>query len=135
MKRSAPSVLALAALAVSLGFAGVEESVVLCFGGDGHVSIEASGPVGCSNATEAASRAASVVAVSIASSHCGPCIDVALTAAAATERVASARRAITPAALTPIPALAAVASRQRAAVWHRTQILVSEKPHTVVIRC
>ena len=133
---SAPRRLALTAMLLTLGFSGIEEGMVLCFGGDGHVAIEASGPEGCSDGLNATSRAASAVAVLISSPHCGPCVDVALTASSATESVTVAkRRAPTPAAV-PIAGMAPPVPRLRLSDSYRPSAgFISEKPHTVVIRC
>jgi hypothetical protein len=136
LKRSGPGVLAVTAMALTLGFAGVEEGVVLCLGGDGHVAFEATGPEGCSYGPKAASRAASLVAVPLSSSHCGPCVDVALTTSSVTERVASAKRTRPPAAGMSIAALASTAPRQGALVSQGAPTpFISGTPHTVVIRC
>ena len=123
-------------MVLTLGFAGAEEGVVLCFGGDGHVTIEASGPEGCSDDLKAAPRAASAVAIPISSSHCGPCFDVALTSTSATEAVKTTKQ--TP----PAPAAILAAELRppvlylRASISYRhTTRFISEKPYTVVIRC
>jgi len=135
-KISVPRLLALTPMLLALGFAGFEEGVVLCFEGDGRVAIEASGPEGCSDGAEAASRAASAVAIPISSSHCGSCVDVALTAFSATEGVRVAKRpAPTPAAI-PIAGIAPPVPRLRVSDAYRpTTGFISEKAHTVVIRC
>ncbi|MEN8184073.1 MAG: hypothetical protein ABFS46_16220 [Myxococcota bacterium] len=134
-KKSAPRLLALTAMLLTLGFAGVEENVVLCIGGDGHLAIEASGPEGCSDGPQAAS-AATAIAIPSSSSHCGPCVDVALTASSATECVAAAKRSGPTPAVIPIAVLALAAPRRRAPISHRSSIqFISQKPHTVVIRC
>ncbi len=134
--RSVPRLLALTAMVLTLGFAGVEEGVVLCFGGDGHVAIEATGPEGCSDGPKAAPRAAAAVAIPNSASHCGPCVDMALTASSATEGVTLAKRpAPTPAAI-PIAAIAPPVPRPRLSDAYRpTTGFISEKPYTVVIRC
>ncbi len=136
VKRSVPRLLALTAMVLTLGFAGAGEGVVLCFGGDGHVAIEASGLEGCSDGLKAASRTASAVAISISSSHCGPCVDVALTASSATEGVTVAKRPAPPPAAIPIAGRAPPVPRLRFsdAYWPTTGF-ISEKAHTVVIRC
>ena len=92
-KRSAPRLFALTAMLLTLGFAGVEDGVVLCFGGDGHVAIEAVGPGGCAEFAETADLATSAIAIPVSSSPCGPCVDVALTTSSATEAVKAAKRA------------------------------------------
>ncbi len=136
MKRSVPRLLALTAMVLTLGFAGAEEGIVLCFGGDGHVAIEASGPEGCSDGLKAASRAASAVAIPISSSHCGPCFDVALTASSATEGVTVAKRPAPAPAAIPIAGMAPPVPRLRFSDAYRpTTGFISEKPYTVVIRC
>jgi hypothetical protein len=136
VKRSVPRLLALTAMVLALGFAGAEVAVVLCFGGDGHVAIEAGGPEGCSDGLKAASRAASAVAILISSSHCGPCVDVALTASSATEGVTVAKRPVPAPAAIPIAAIAPPVPRPRFPDAYRpTTGFISEKAHTVVIRC
>jgi hypothetical protein len=136
VKRSVPRLLALTAILPSLGFAGFEEGVVLCFEGDGRVAIEVSGPEGCSDGANTASRAASAVANSGSSSHCGPCVDLAINASSATEGVRVAKRpAPTPAAI-PIAGIAPPVPRLRVSDAYRPTIsFISEKAHTVVIRC
>ena len=136
MKRSVSRLLALTAMVLTLGFAGAEEGIVLCFGGDGHVAIEASGSEGCSDGLKAASRAASAVAIPISSSHCGPCVDVALTASSATEGVTVAKRPASSPAAIPIAANAPPVPRPRFSDAYRpTNGFISQKAHTVVIRC
>lgn len=136
VKRSAPCLLALTAMLLTLGAAGVEQGMVLCFGENGHVAIEAGGPEGCSDGLTADFRAASAIAIPISSSHCGPCVDLALRASPATERVAAERRLRPMPAVIPIAALASAVPCQRTSVshWPSTRV-TSEKPHTVVIRC
>jgi hypothetical protein len=129
-------VLPATAMVLALGIAGVEEGVVLCFGDDGHVAIEASGPEGCVEAGEAAPHATFVIANSVSSPHCGPCIDVALAASSATESVAAAKRIGPAPAVIPTAALAPWVSHLRSASSDRHSVrFISEKPHTVVIRC
>jgi hypothetical protein len=123
-------------MVLALGIAGIEEGVVLCFGGDGHVAIEASGPEGCIETGEAAPHATSVIANSVSSPHCGPCIDVALAALSATESVTAAKRIGRAPAAIPTAALASWVSHLRSAFSDRHAArFISEKPHTVVIRC
>jgi hypothetical protein len=121
---------------LTLGFAGVEGDLVLCFGDDGHLAIEAVGPDGCVEAVEDWAPAASASLMPAAASHCGPCVDVALTAPAAAKGAATAKRAgAAPAAIViatprpPMPHLRAAISLR-----HSTPF-ISEKPNTVVIRC
>jgi hypothetical protein len=121
---------------LALGFAGGEGGVVLCFGGDGHLAIEVVGPQGCDEAAEAAAPAASAIALPVSSSHCGPCVDVALTSPLATEgfkvarRLPSATSSIAVSELRPpVPLLRAANS------YRQTTPFISEKPHTIVIRC
>jgi hypothetical protein len=136
IKESAPRFLALTAMLLTLGLAGVDEGIVVCFGGDGHVAIEAVGPEGCAEIDEAADHAASAIAVPVSSSHCGPCVDVVFTPSSVTggakvsKRIPSAAAAISTAELRPpVPHLRASFSYP-----HFTRF-ISEKPHTVVIRC
>lgn len=136
MKRSAPRLLALMTMLLTLGFAGLEEGVVLCFGGDGHVAIEAVGPEGCAEAGDTAPRAPSTIAIPVSSSHCGPCVDVGLSASSATEGIGPAKRTGTAPAAIPVAALAPPMPDLRAAISYRhASRFTSEKPHTVVIRC
>jgi hypothetical protein len=129
-------VLPATAMVLALGIAGIEEGVVLCFGGDGHVAIEASGPEGCIETGEAAPHATSVIANSVSSPHCGSCIDVALAALSATESVTAAKRIGRAPAAIPTAALASWVSHLRSASSDRHSArFISEKPHTVVIRC
>jgi hypothetical protein len=136
VKRSASRFLALTAMLLTLGFAGVDDGIVLCFGGDGHVAIEAVGPEGCAEVDETPDHSAVAIPIPVSSSHCGPCVDVALTTSSAIDTVkttkptSSATAAIFTA--TPRPRL----HHQRASVaYQRTTRFLSEKPHTVVIRC
>jgi hypothetical protein len=77
------------------------------------VSLRTPEPEGCSDGLKAASRAASAVAIPLSSSHCGPCVDVALAASSATEGVTVAKRpAPTPAAV-PIVGMAPPVPRLR----------------------
>jgi hypothetical protein len=123
-------------MVLTLGFAGVEEGVVLCFGGDGHVAIEAAGLEGCAETGETAPRAASAIAIPVSSSHCGPCVDVALSASSAAERFAPAKRGGPAAAAIPIAALTPPIPHLRAGLSNQhSPRFISEKPHTVVIRC
>jgi hypothetical protein len=136
VQRSIPRLLPLTAILLTLGFAGVEEGIVLCFGGDGHVAIEMVGLEGCAAVAESAEHAASAIVIRTSSSHCGPCIDLALASSTATEGIQAAKR--TPSALAgftlpehhlPIP------HRRAAISYARTTAFASEKTHTVVIRC
>jgi hypothetical protein len=135
-RRSAPSLLALTAMLLTLGLTGVEDGIVLCFGDDGHVALEVVGPDGCTEVDETSDPAASALAISVSSSHCGPCVDVALTSSSATavtkgtNQTPSAPSLISSAALRlRVPHLQAASGRQH------TRRFISEKPHTVVIRC
>jgi hypothetical protein len=134
--RSVPHLLVLAAMLLALSFAGFEEGVVLCFGGDGHVAVETSGPRGCSAGAKAASRAASAVAISVSSSHCGPCVDVALTASLAIEGGTVSKRFAPISATIPIAGMAPpVPGLRFSDAYQPTTGFISEKAHTVVIRC
>jgi hypothetical protein len=121
---------------LTLGFAGVEDGIVVCFGSDGHVAIESVGPEGCAEGVEPADHVASAIVIPTSSSHCGPCVDVALTASSTAEGKNAAKRTLSaPAAISttelrpPVPHLRASISRRHAARFS------SEKAHTVVIRC
>jgi hypothetical protein len=137
-RKSAPRLVALlSAMLLTLGFAGVNDGIVLCLGVDGHVTIESVGPVGCAEVDETPDHPASVIATPVSSSHCGPCVDVALIMSSATQGGKGTERA-------PSPPLSAISiaelrpsvPRLRAAVaYQRTTRFASEKPHTVVIRC
>jgi len=136
IKKSAQRLLALSAIVLALGITGVEEGVVLCFGGDGHIAIEATGLEGCVEAGEPAPRTASVIASSVSSSHCGPCVDVALATSSVDEAVAAAKPTGPAPATVPVAGCALSVSRLLAATSHLpTTRFISEKPHTVVIRC
>jgi hypothetical protein len=136
VKISVPRLLVLTGMLLALGFAGFEEGVVLCFEGDGRVAIEASGPEGCSDGANAASRAASAVAIPISSSHCGPCVDLALTASSASEGVTVAKRSTpTPAAIPIAGTIPPVPRLRLSDAYRSTTGFISEKAHTVVIRC
>jgi hypothetical protein len=121
---------------LTLGFAGVEGGVVLCFGDDGHLAIEAVGPDGCVEAVEDRAPAASTNMMPAAASHCGPCVDVALTTPAAAKAAASVKRAgaapVAIAIATPRPPMPHL--RAAISLRHSTPF-ISEKPNTVVIRC
>jgi hypothetical protein len=123
-------------MVLTLGFGGVVNGVVLCFGGDGHLAIEAVGPEGCAEVVETAAPAASAIAIPAPSSHCGPCVDVALTSTSATESVKAAKRMPPAASALSISELRPPVPYLRARVSYRhTRRFISEKPHTVVIRC
>jgi hypothetical protein len=79
--------MALTAMLLVVGSTAAGEGAVLCFGGDGHVAIEASAPEGCAEGGQAGSYAASAIVVPISFSHCGPCVDVAIGASSAPEAV------------------------------------------------
>ena len=91
-QRPGPVFLALTAMLLTLGFAGVDDGIVLCFGGDGHVAIEAAGPEGCAEVDEIPDHPASAIAIPVSSSHCGPCVDVVLATSSATEAVKATKR-------------------------------------------
>jgi len=136
IKKSARRLLELIAIALALGITGVEGGVVLCFGDDGHIAIEATGLEGCFEVGEPAPRAASVIASPVSSSHCGPCVDVALAASLVDGAVAAAKPMGPAPATVPVAGLAPPVSRPLAAASHLpTTGFISEKPHTVVIRC
>jgi hypothetical protein len=101
VKKSAVRFLALATLLLGQGFAGVGGGIVLCFGGDGHVAIEAVGPEGCREVVETADHPASASAIPVWPSHCGPCVDVALTQPSAAEGIHAAKRTISAPASIP----------------------------------
>jgi hypothetical protein len=124
-------------MVLTLGFGGVVNGVVLCFGGDGHLAIEAVGPDGCAEVVESAAPAASAVAAPLAASHCGPCVDVMLTSTSAAEGVKAAKRMPSPASALSTSELRPPVSqlRARVAYQHHTRRFISEKPHTVIIRC
>jgi hypothetical protein len=124
------------AIVLALAFTGAGDDVVLCLGGDGHVAIESVGPEGCVEVAETVSHAAAASAISASSSHCGPCVDVALTASSTIAATSAAER--TDAA----PALISIATPGPATLYLRAAIpvrlathIISEKPYTVVIRC
>jgi hypothetical protein len=121
---------------LTLGFAGAEDGVMLCFGSDGHLAIEAVGPEGCAEVIKTAAHAASARAIPVSSSHCGPCVDVALTASTTTKGTSTAKRAGAAATAisiaTPRPPISHLRAKIRA--QHAVRF-ISEKPYTVVIRC
>jgi hypothetical protein len=136
VKDSAPRLLALTAMLLTLGFAGVDEGIVLCFGGDGHVSIEVVGPDGCAAADETSVHTASVIANPVSSSHCGPCVDVALAAPSAIEAIKAAKRSPSaPAAISTAEHRPRLTHSRAEVAYQRTTRFNSEKSHTVVIRC
>jgi hypothetical protein len=139
VKDSAPRFLALTAMLLTLGFAGVDGGIVLCFGGDGHVAIEAVGPKGCAEVDETPDHVTSAIAIPVSSSHCGPCVDVVLTtssASSATEAVKAAKRTPSaPAAISTAELRPRVPHLRASVAYQRTTRFNSEKPHTVVIRC
>jgi hypothetical protein len=121
---------------LTLGFAGVDDGIVLCFGGDGHVAIEAAGPEGCAEVDETPDHRTSATAIAVSSSHCGPCVDVALSASSATEAVKTAKPTSSAPAMIPTATLRPRVPYLRDSVlYQRTTGFVSEKPYTVVIRC
>jgi hypothetical protein len=121
---------------LTLGFAGVDDGIVLCFGGDGHVAIEAFGPEGCAEVDETPDHPASAIAIPVSSSHCGPCVDVALTTSSATEAVKTTKPTFSaPAAISTATPRPPVPHLRASVAYQRTTRFVSEKPHTVVIRC
>jgi hypothetical protein len=130
----------LAATVLSLGFAGVEDGVVLCVGEDGHVAVENVGPEGCGEVFEAVLEAVvdaqSVLAIASSTSHCGPCVDVALSASSATGGLSVAKRggpAVATFSIATIPS--PLPSARASLTLPRVARFISEKPHTVVIRC
>jgi hypothetical protein len=136
VKDKAPRLMALVAMLLSVGTGAHGEDLVLCFGGDGHVAIESRGPEGCDGGEDAFSYTASTIAAPISSSHCGPCVDVALGAASTSEGIAAAKRLGNTFATTFIAALAPPPRHARAVLMDCHAIgFSSEKPHTVVIRC
>jgi hypothetical protein len=136
LKRTARRLTTLTAILLALGLAGAEASIVLCFGDDGHLSIEAVGPDGCVEAVEATTDTAAVIANPISSSHCGPCVDVAFSAPSATDGVAPAKRAGSAVAAISIATPVPPAPHLPAAISLRHSTpFISEKPNTIVIRC
>jgi hypothetical protein len=134
-QRSVASQLALSALLFAVVFAGLADGIVLCFGGDGHVAIEAAGVEGCVEAAEAAAPGVSLVALSLSSSHCGPCVDVALSSSSPIEGIQAEKR-IDPAAAIPTTQLRPQVPHLRASVSYRHfSPHASERAHSVVIRC
>jgi hypothetical protein len=126
----------LAATVLSLGFAGVEDGVVLCVGEDGHVAVENVGPEGCGEVLEAVLDAQSVLAIASSTSHCGPCVDVAFSASSATGGLSVAKRGGPAVATFSIATTASPLPSARASLTlPRVARFISEKPHTVVIRC
>jgi hypothetical protein len=121
---------------LTLGFVGVDEGIVLCFGGDGHVAIEAVGPKGCAQVDTAPDHTASAVAIPVASSHCGPCVDVALATAASTKSTDAAKRAqATTTAIATAEPRPPIPHLRVSVAYQRVTRFSSEKPYTVVIRC
>ena len=136
VKDSAARFLALTAMLLTLGFAGVDEGVVLCFGGDGHVAIEVVGSEGCGKVDEIAEYPASAITIPATSSHCGPCVDVVLTTSSATEAVkATTPTSSAPAAISTATLRPRVPHLRASVAYQRTTRFNSEKPYTVVIRC
>lgn len=134
--RSASRFVVLTAMLLALGFTGVENGVVLCFGDDGHVAVEAVGPEGCVEVEEAASDVASQIAIPTSSSHCGPCVDVAITASSTTEATSVAKRTGASPATIAVATLRPYISALRATIpAQHVSRFISEKPYTVVIRC
>lgn len=135
-KRSASRFVVATATLLALGFTGVENGVVLCIGDDGHVAVEAVGPEGCVEVEEAASDAASIVEIPTSFSHCGPCVDVALTASSTTGATSVAKRTGTSPAVIAIAISRLPISHLRATIpAHNVTPFISEKSYTVVIRC
>ena len=135
-KRLAPCLLALTAMLLTLGSAGGEEGIVMCFGSDGHVAIEVAGSSGCAADDEAADHAASAVAIPVSSSHCGPCVDVVLTSSSAIGGDKAAKRApAAPVANFTVELRPPVPPQRASIAYRHTTRFNSEKPHTVVLRC
>lgn len=135
VKDSAPPLLAMTAMLLTLAFPGAEDGIALCFGGDGHVAIEAVGPEGCAEIDQTAGRPESAMAIPVSSSHCGPCVDVVFTASSITEATSAAKRT------GAVPALISTAMPRPPISYLRATIparhvtrFISEKPYTVVIR-
>jgi hypothetical protein len=132
---SARRLSALAAMVLTLGFAGVGD-VVLCVGDDGHLAIEAVGPEGCAEVVERAASGRSALALRASSSHCGPCVDVTLSSASATESIKAAKPLTSAASAASTSELQPPVPHLRASVAYRhNRRFISEKPYTVVIRC
>jgi hypothetical protein len=120
---------------LTLSFAGLDDGIVLCFGGDGHVAIEIVGPEGCTEVGETSDHPASALAIPVSLSHCGPCVDVALSASSATEAVKTAKPTSSAPAMIPTATLRPrVPYRGDWFVNPRTRVFFSDKPYTVVIR-
>jgi hypothetical protein len=135
-KRSAPRLLALTAVVLVLGFTGVEGSLVLCFGDDGHVSVETAGPKGCADLEETAEHGSTSIVIPASSSHCGSCVDVALASSSATASVKAAKRTSSSPAAIFFAELRPPVQNLRARISHQhAKRFISEKSHTVVIRC
>jgi len=121
---------------LTMGSAAGEVGIVMCFGGDGHVAIEAVGPAGCVADDEAADHAAAAIAIPVSSSHCGPCVDVVLTSSSALEGNKAAKRASSAALASATVELHPPVRELRASIAYRHFTRFnSEKPHTVIIRC
>jgi hypothetical protein len=127
---------ALTAMLLILGLSGLGDGIVLCVGDDGHVAIEAVGLEGCAEGDESTTSPVPSFAPSSSSSHCGPCIDVALTSSAVAEGAKSAKRATATVAQIPSAVVRSPIPHLRASISYRNPSpFVSEKPHTIVIRC
>jgi hypothetical protein len=128
--------LALPIMLLTLGFVGVGDGIVLCFGGDGHVAIESVGLAGCEEADETAGDPTLAIAIDAASSHCGPCVDVAFASSSTVVTDKTTKPTPSPPATISTTPLRPPALHQRATIAYRhTTHFNSEKPHTVVIRC
>jgi hypothetical protein len=136
IRKMPPRILTLTAIALTLGIAGGDAGVVVCFGDDGHVAIEASRLEGCAEASESAPHTAPAVASPVSSSHCGPCVDIALTTSSVAKNASATKRTGPAPAVVSLAALAQPVSHLPVAISHlHTTGFSSEKPHTVVIRC
>lgn len=135
-QRSVGGQVALSALLLAVAFAGLAEGVILCFGGDGHVAIEAVGVEGCVEAAEAAAPGVSLVALPLSSSHCGPCVDVALSSSSPIEGIQAEKRIDLAAPAIPTAELRPRVPHLRASVSYRHfSPHGSEPTRSVVIRC
>jgi len=74
--------------------AGGPANLVLCYGADGHIALEFTSDAGCGPASgkEQRSNSPSAAASETEGDHCGPCVDVPVTARAPHENFISVQR-------------------------------------------